>query len=61
MVTVKIGGDDARVDYAREQGGFVGLDQLNLLLPRSLAGRGKVDVVLTVEGKAANTVMIEVK
>ncbi|HMY74172.1 MAG TPA: hypothetical protein PLQ88_20305, partial [Blastocatellia bacterium] len=54
-VSVKIGGVDAPVGYAGEQGG-VGLDQLNVALPRSLAGRGDVDVVLTVDGQIANTV-----
>jgi hypothetical protein len=30
--------------------------QSNVRLPRSLAGRGEVDVVMMVDGKAANTV-----
>jgi uncharacterized protein (TIGR03437 family) len=41
--------------------GFVGLDQVNVLLPRSLAGRGDIDVALTVDGKQSNTVRINVK
>ena len=40
---------------------FNGMDQVNALLPRSLIGRGEVDVVLIVEGKTANTVKIKVK
>ncbi len=36
-------------------------DQINPRLPRSLARRGDVDVVLTVDGKTANTVKINVK
>lgn len=60
-VSVKIGGVDAEVLYAGTQGGFVGLDQSNVRLPRSLAGRGLVDVVMLVNGKAANTVRINVK
>jgi uncharacterized protein (TIGR03437 family) len=55
-VSVTVGGVEARVDYAGAQGSFVGLDQLNVLLPASLAGRGQVDVRLTVEGKTANLV-----
>src|SRR5262249_25817064 len=35
-VTVKMGGVDGRVDFAGAQGGFVGLDQINVLIPRSL-------------------------
>ncbi len=59
--TVKIGGIDAPVAYAGPQGGFVGLDQVNVKLPRALAGRGEVDLVLTVDGKAANTVRVRIK
>jgi len=56
-----IGGVDAGVSYAGAQGGFVGLDQINVLLPRSLIGRGAVDVVLNVEGIPANTVRVNVQ
>jgi len=30
-------------------------------LPRSLAGRGEVDVVMAVDGKAAKTVKVNIK
>jgi uncharacterized protein (TIGR03437 family) len=60
-VTARIGGVDAQVSYAGTQGSFVGLDQANLRLPRSLAGRGEVDVVLTVDGQTANTVRVNIK
>jgi uncharacterized protein (TIGR03437 family) len=59
-VTAKIGGQDAEVLYSGPQGGFAGLDQVNIRVPRSLAGRGNVDVVLTVDGKTANTVTVNV-
>jgi uncharacterized protein (TIGR03437 family) len=59
-VTAKVGGQDAEVQYAGPQGGFAGLDQVNVRVPRSLAGRGAVDVVLTVDGKTANTVTVRV-
>jgi uncharacterized protein (TIGR03437 family) len=59
-VTAKIGGQDAEVQYAGPQGGYAGLDQVNIRVPRSLAGRGNVDVVLTVDGKTANAVTIKV-
>lgn len=55
-VTMKLGGSDAEVLYAGPQGDFVGLDQLNARAPRSLTGRGEVDLVLTVDGKHSNTV-----
>jgi len=48
------------VQYAGPQGGYAGLDQVNIRVPRSLAGRGNVDVVLTVDGKTANAVTIKV-
>lgn len=59
--TAAIGGQPAPVTYAGAQGTFVGLDQANILLPRALTGKGEVEVVLTVEGKPANTVRINVK
>ncbi len=60
-VTSTIGGTDAPIFFAGAQGEFVGLDQVNLLVPQSLAGRGEVDVTLTVDGKAANTVRVVIK
>jgi uncharacterized protein (TIGR03437 family) len=60
-VNVKIGGADAETLYLGPQGDFVGLDQSNIRIPRSLVGRGDVDVVMTVDGKPANTVKINVK
>jgi uncharacterized protein (TIGR03437 family) len=41
--------------------GFFGLDQVNVVLPRTLIGKGTMDVVLTVDGKVANTVQIAIK
>jgi uncharacterized protein (TIGR03437 family) len=60
-VSVKIGDVQAQVPFLGPQGALVGLDQANVLIPRSLAGRGEVDVVFTVDGKAANTVKVAVK
>jgi uncharacterized protein (TIGR03437 family) len=60
-VTATVGAANAGVLYAGGDTGLTGLDQINVLLPRSLAGRGEVDVVLTVDGKTANTVKINVK
>jgi uncharacterized protein (TIGR03437 family) len=60
-VGVKIGGTDVEVLYAGIAPGFVGLDQCNARVPRSLAGRGEVDLVMTVNGKVANTVRISIK
>ncbi|MBI1761256.1 MAG: hypothetical protein HYR56_07470, partial [Acidobacteria bacterium] len=60
-VTATIGGTAAEVLFAGKQGGLAGVDQVNLRIPRSLAGRGDVDVVLTVDGIVANTVRINIK
>jgi uncharacterized protein (TIGR03437 family) len=58
-VTATIGGISSQVLFAGEQGGFVGVDQVNLLLPNSLAGRGEVNLALTVDGQMANTVKLQ--
>lgn len=60
-VTCTIGGVAADVLFAGSQDGYVGLDQANIAIPRSLTGRGNVDVVLRVDGVAANTVTINLK
>jgi uncharacterized protein (TIGR03437 family) len=59
-VTCRIGGTDVGVLFAGKVDGLVGLDQSNVNIPRSLIGRGEVDVVLTVDGKAANTARIAI-
>lgn len=59
--TAIIGGTNAPVSFAGPQGSLVGVDQTNISIPRSLMGRGEVDVVLTVEGQAANTVRVNIK
>ena len=59
--TMTIGGQNAQVSYAGDQGAFAGLDQVNVLLPRSLAGRGTVEIVFTALGQTANTVYVSVR
>ena len=60
-LTVTIGGVAAPVSFAGKLGGFAGLDQVNALIPRSLSGRGEVDVLVTVDGRAANTVKVQIR
>ncbi|MGH9842280.1 MAG: IPT/TIG domain-containing protein, partial [Blastocatellia bacterium] len=60
-VSCQIGEANADVLYAGATPGFVGLDQSNLRLPRSLAGRGEADIVLTVDGKTANVVKVNIR
>jgi|SRR5271157_596304 len=59
-VTAVVGGVNCTVTAAVNQGQFPGLDQVNLLLPVSLNGKGSVTVQLTVEGKNANPVTINI-
>ena len=51
----------ASVLYAGAQGSLAGLDQVNVAVPRALAGRGLVNFTLTVEGVAANSVQVQLK
>jgi uncharacterized protein (TIGR03437 family) len=60
-VQANIGGITLSVEYAGAHCCFVGVDQVNVKLPRSLMGRGEVDVTLTVDSKIANSVKINVK
>ncbi|MGH9799260.1 MAG: hypothetical protein ACRD82_02770, partial [Blastocatellia bacterium] len=60
-VNATIGGTAADMIYAGVAEGFVGLDQSNIRIPRALTGRGEVNVVMTVDGKTANTVTIQIK
>jgi uncharacterized protein (TIGR03437 family) len=60
-VTAKVGGHAATTAYAGPQPQFAGLDQVNVLIPRAAKGAGDVDVTLTFDGKAANTVRARVK
>ncbi len=58
---VKLGGTDGQVAFAGAQGTLAGLDQVNVRLPRSLIGRGEVDVVLTAQDAASNAVRVSFK
>ncbi|HKQ75860.1 MAG TPA: hypothetical protein VJ810_19350, partial [Blastocatellia bacterium] len=49
------------VVFAGAQGGFDGLDQVNVLLPRDLPTRGEQNVELTVAGRRTNKVRINIK
>ncbi len=60
-VALKLGDVETEALYAGPQGDYEGLDQLNLRIPRSLAGSGEIDVRLNVDGREANRVRIHVK
>jgi uncharacterized protein (TIGR03437 family) len=60
-VQVTINGVNAPVLFAGPQGLTPGLDQVNVLIPQSLAGKGNVNLQLTAGGVAANPVQITVQ
>jgi uncharacterized protein (TIGR03437 family) len=57
----QVGGVPVSIPYAGPQGTFLGLDQVNLLLPRTLRGRGGASIQLTADGRAANPLTIEIQ
>lgn len=61
QATATIGGVNATVTYAGPQGTYPGLDQYNILIPPSLAGKGQVDVIVTAAGLPSNTVNITIQ
>lgn len=61
-VTATVGGANIPVVFAGAQSTDFGLDQINLgPLPLSLAGSGQVNLVLTADGQAANTVNVTIQ
>jgi uncharacterized protein (TIGR03437 family) len=57
-VSATLGGEAVETSDAVAQGQFLGLDQVNVRLQPRLAGRGAVDLILRVDGRAANTVTV---
>jgi uncharacterized protein (TIGR03437 family) len=57
-VTATIGGAAAAVAYAGPQGTYPGLDQINLLIPASLAAKGPVNAIVTAGGRTSNPVYL---
>lgn len=60
-VNVTLGGLALPALFVGAQGELAGLDQINTALPRTLIGRGDLEVALTVDGKAANPVRLNIK
>jgi uncharacterized protein (TIGR03437 family) len=60
-VRVTLGGTALNALYAGPVSGFVGLDQLNVELPSSLAGRGQLDLLIYVDGWAANPIQFTIR
>jgi uncharacterized protein (TIGR03437 family) len=57
-VTVMIGNEVAGVAYVGPQSTYPGLDQVNALIPTDLTRRGRLSVVVTVDGQTSNPVWI---
>jgi|GEM_PF-3014355 len=57
-VAASIGGTTGTVEYAGPVADLLGLDQVNVRVPPELAGKGEVNIVLTVDGKTSNTVTV---
>ena len=61
-VRATVGGLAVPVTYAGAQGSIAGLDQVNVgPLPRALAGKGVVDVVVSTGGFHSNAVQVEIQ
>ena len=60
-VKASVGGVEVPVSYAGAQGSYVGVDQVNILLPSTLTGKGEVEILLTVDGQVANAVKIAIQ
>jgi uncharacterized protein (TIGR03437 family) len=58
-ITVTIKGVNATTLFAGPAPGFVGLDQINVLIPTSLAGAGSVSVTITAGGKISNVTSLK--
>ncbi len=59
-VQVYIAGQPATVKYAGAQGQYQGLDQVNVVLPRSLTGLGEVSVYVVADGTVSNMTTINI-
>lgn len=59
-VRVTIGGLQAEMTFLGAHSQLAGMDQMNMKLPQEVRGRGTVDVVVTIDGKTANTVTINI-
>ena len=60
-VTATIGTTPAQVVFAAAQGAFVDEDQINVLVPQSLRGAGRVNLILKVDGQTTNPVAIQIQ
>ncbi len=60
-MTATAGGVTGTPSFVGPQGSLLGLDQINLTIPQAMAGKGEIDLVFSVDGKATNAVRIKVR
>lgn len=60
-VQVFVAGESVPVQFAGAQGQFAGLDQVNISIPRALAGTGEASVYLIADGATSNMVTINIQ
>jgi uncharacterized protein (TIGR03437 family) len=60
-VRVTVGGTSVPVLYAGRQPQYVVLDQINVLLPESLRGRGTTSVAVEADGVVSNAVTVNIQ
>jgi uncharacterized protein (TIGR03437 family) len=60
-VTVTIGGVQVQVLYAGPQQQYVGLDQVNVLVPESLRGRGVLPITIQAGSATSNSVVVAIQ
>jgi len=60
-VEAYVAGAPATVQFAGAQGEYQGLDQVNVAIPSSLAGRGEVSLYLAIDGATSNMVTIKIE
>lgn len=60
-LALRIGGVPAEVAFVGAQGGFLGLDQVNVRVPRTLLGRGEAAIIFSIAGRSSTPVTINVK
>ena len=61
-VTATVGGVNVPVVGTAAHSQFAGLDQVNIgPLPRTLAGKGDSSIVLKVDGKTSNAVIVNIR
>ena len=61
VVTVRIGSTSLPTIFTGSHSEFAGLDQINLLLPRSLRGLGEVNLSVVIDGRESPPVRISIR